>query len=273
MQSIDTEVGSLAVYEAGSGPASFLWPSLYVDHASLDPLVAELGRERRCIVVDGPGHGQSRGAARYDLAGCARAAMQILDHLGISEVDWVGNAWGGHVGVLAAVQFPRRIRTLAAIESPMQALEPKMRRLSRFVVLPMLALGMRGTLAGQLAKAMLSPSAPAGLHDHVRAAVKRATGLSTAVRCISLGRQDLLAELPRIACPTLFVAGADDAMWPPELAAKHAALIPDGRCERLAGAAHLGPLERPHEVKELLLAHWRQGDASRSHDDAPRRAL
>jgi pimeloyl-ACP methyl ester carboxylesterase len=260
---IETEVGRLAVFDQGSGAATFLWPSLYVDHASLDGLVSELARERRCVVVDGPGHGESPGPGRaYDLAACARAAFQVLDALGLQAVDWVGNAWGGHVGVVAAVSAPERVRSLAAIGTPMQPLSALVRWQQRLVI-GMLRVGLTGTVAGLLAKALVSPSAPPPLHELVRASVRRAprAGLAEAVRSISIRRPDLLPELPRVRCPSLFVAGGDDAMWPPELAAVQAAHLPGARCETLAGASHLGPLERPAETAALLRAHWARGPA------------
>ena len=108
---IETEVGRLAVFEEGRGPVLFFWPSLYLDHRSFEAVIGELASERRCVVVDGPGHGRSPGPGRpYDMATCARAAIQVLDALGIAAVDWVGNAWGGAVGVRAAIDSPERLR-------------------------------------------------------------------------------------------------------------------------------------------------------------------
>src|SRR5512140_3421711 len=121
---IETELGRLAVFEQGRGPAVLLWPSLYLDHHSLDALVAELAGEWRCVTLDGPGHGQSPGPTQlYDLAACARTAARVLDALGIEAVHWVGNAWGGHVGVRAAVDFSERIRSLAALGAPLHPLD------------------------------------------------------------------------------------------------------------------------------------------------------
>jgi pimeloyl-ACP methyl ester carboxylesterase len=255
---IDTEVGRLAVFDDGTGPATFFWPSLYLDHASLSSLENELVSDRRCIVVDGPGHGESPGAGRlYDLAACARAAFQVLDALGVSTVDWVGSAWGGHVGVLAAIQCPKRITSLAVIGSPMQPLSDEVRWKTRWLLLPLLKLGMAGIAGGLLAKALVSPAADQRLHDEVRAAVRRAPALAEAVRSISLGRGDLVPELSRIACPTLVVVGGDDAMWPLEIAAAQAARIPRSRVETVTGAGHAVPLERPRETAALLRAHWK----------------
>ncbi|WP_235779470.1 alpha/beta fold hydrolase [Sinomonas notoginsengisoli] len=43
----------------------------------------------------------------------------MLDSLGIQEpVDWVGNALGGHVGILFAASYPDRCRSLAVPGAP-----------------------------------------------------------------------------------------------------------------------------------------------------------
>lgn len=250
---IETEVGKLAVFEEGSGAPVFLWPSLFLDHRSLLPLIAEL-QPRRCIVVDGPGHGESPGPARrYDLAACACAAMQVLDALHLDAVDWVGNAWGGHVGVCAAIAFPKRIRTLTAIGSPMNALKAG-QRLQMRLLLGILKLSA-GTAGKILGGAMLSPAASPSLREHVRRSVREAPALGDAIRCVSLERPDLTAELARVTCPTLIVAGGDDKMYPPSEAATQAARLANGRCETLTGASHLGPLEQPQKVAALLQAH------------------
>ena len=45
----------------------------------------------------------------------------LVDALALSEpVDWVGNAWGGHVGVALACAAPPRVRTLTTIAAPVR---------------------------------------------------------------------------------------------------------------------------------------------------------
>ncbi|HEY5937279.1 MAG TPA: alpha/beta hydrolase [Kofleriaceae bacterium] len=249
---IATSLGKLAVYELGEGPPTLLWPSLYVDHQSLVPLAAELARSRRCILLDGPGHGQSAVPdRRYTLWDCARATEEVLDALAIPTVDWIGNAWGGHVGLCVAITSPARVRTLTVIGSPMEALSRSMRVQSR-LGLGLMKLGARDFVGKLVAKAMISPASPVEHHEVVRRCIRESPGIALAIHSISLGRPDLRPELSRVTVPTLFIAGGDDPMWKPDVAARDAALLPDGRFVTVPAAAHLVPLERPTETAAAI---------------------
>ena len=60
---------------------------------------------------------------------CASAAGQVLARLAVDDpVDWVGNAWGGHVGALFAVTRPGQCRSLVMLGSPVEALTGAERR-------------------------------------------------------------------------------------------------------------------------------------------------
>jgi pimeloyl-ACP methyl ester carboxylesterase len=51
------------------------------------------------------------------------AAGQVLDQLAIGgAVDWVGNAWGGHVGLRFATDRPAQCRSLITLGTPVAAL-------------------------------------------------------------------------------------------------------------------------------------------------------
>ena len=69
-----------------------------------------------------------------------------------------------------------------------------------------------------------------------------------------LGRPDSRPGLPAIACPTLVLAGRDDAVTPPKLQLEMATLIPDATLVLLPRCGHLAPLERPDAVTRQLLA-------------------
>jgi pimeloyl-ACP methyl ester carboxylesterase len=85
---------------------------------------AALAAHRTLLLVDGPGHGSSGPpAGRFTLDDCATAAARVLDERDISgPVDWLGNAWGGHVGLVFAATRPTRTQTVTAIAAPVRPL-------------------------------------------------------------------------------------------------------------------------------------------------------
>ncbi len=119
-----TRLGPLHVQTAGSGPPAVLWHSLFADSTTWIRVREPLASVRRLVLIDGPAHGPNPPAPRrFTLGDCAGAAADVLDHLHIGEpVDWLGNAWGGHVGIVFAAARPGRCRTLTAIGAPVHAL-------------------------------------------------------------------------------------------------------------------------------------------------------
>lgn len=119
-RTVPTGVGSLALRVRGEGPAAVLWHSLFVDERSWARVEEGLARDRRLVIITGPGHGASADPGhRYSLDDCAAAAGEVLAALDIDvPVDWVGNAWGGHVGIVFAATQPDRCRTLVTLGTP-----------------------------------------------------------------------------------------------------------------------------------------------------------
>jgi pimeloyl-ACP methyl ester carboxylesterase len=67
---------------------------------------------------------------------------------------------------------------------------------------------------------------------------------------------DRLAAYRRIVVPSLVVGFADDALLPPFLAREVAEAIPGARYVELTDCGHLGYLERPDAVNQLLLEYF-----------------
>ncbi len=260
---IPTALGRLRVQVQGEGPATaVLWHSLYVDDRSWDRVAPELARERRLVRITGPGHGESEAPRRdYTLDDCADAAAAVLDALGIAEpVDWLGCAWGGHVGIAFAAGRPERVRTLTSFNAPVQALGPEELPRVRLLVRAYRLIGARGPVLSGVTSALLSaatrssdPDAVSYVHECLRGA--RRGSLLTAIRSISLGRPDLRPLLERIPAPTLHVTTDDDPLWTPAQARAAAALGPDAR-SLVAPGGHLTPLEAPERTVEIVRAAW-----------------
>ena len=119
---VSTDLGRLHVTRTGTGPPVVLWHSLFFDSRSWGPLVDALARDRTVYTVDGPSHGKSEAVHRdFTFEELVVAAEQALDRLGLTEpVDWIGNAWGGHVGIRLADPGIAHLRTLTTIGTPMQ---------------------------------------------------------------------------------------------------------------------------------------------------------
>lgn len=260
---VQTRVGDLAVRVVGEGPPAVLWHSLFMDDRSWQRVEAGLGGDRRLVLVNGPGHGSSADPGhRYSLEDCAAAAEEILAALDMRDpVDWVGNAWGGHVGVVYAATRPDRCRSLATFGTPIQAYE----RAARLQLQALLAIyrvvGMVGYLSSGISDALLAPGtraddpeAVALVLDSLRALDRSA--LANAMLSISLGRPDLTPRLSAIRCPTLFVTGIHHAEWTPDQAEAKCRLLASGSVAVVPETAYLTPLEAPRETVRLVRSLW-----------------
>lgn len=260
---IDTTLGPLMIRRAGAGAPAFLWHSLFVDSQTFDGIVGDLGRQRELFLVDGPGHGGSPGPRRrYSLEECATAAAQVLDALGISSpVDWVGNAWGGHVGIVFAHKFPSRCRTLTTIGTPAYPFTRDERMQTALLVYLYRLLGpapFRGAIVEALTGrgvAKTAPAAAAAVGDAFRRGNKQ--GKYWAMQSVMLHRPDLRPVLPLLQVPTLMLVGRDDPMNDPGEAERAARSVPHGRFAPVTGAGHVAPLLlAPHEVTQHVLGFW-----------------
>ncbi|QHE91519.1 alpha/beta fold hydrolase [Pandoraea fibrosis] len=92
----------------GGGPGAYGW-SNYRRNAG------PLSRNRRVIVIDLPGYGQSE-ARPVDEAGIyganARAVLELMDALNIGKVSLVGNSLGGGISLRLALDHPERVDRL-----------------------------------------------------------------------------------------------------------------------------------------------------------------
>jgi pimeloyl-ACP methyl ester carboxylesterase len=258
-----TRLGPLHVRVTGDGPPAVLWPSLFVDGGSWRRIEHGLAARRTLVLIDGPGHGASGDPGRrYTTAECVDAAFEVLDALAIDgPVDWVGNAWGGHVGILATTSHARRLRSLVSISAPVAAYTATERRRTHFLLAAYGVLGPARFIRAAVVETLLAPAtrtddpeAVAYVDGQIRDADRR--HLRNAVQSISLGRPDLANMLPRIGVPTLFVTGTDDTGFTPHQAAEAITHVPGGVVAIVADAAYLPPLERPRETARLILDFW-----------------
>jgi pimeloyl-ACP methyl ester carboxylesterase len=202
------------------------------------------------VIIDGPGYGRSDPIHRdFTLDDCARAAAEVIDHLDISEpVDWVGNAWGGHVGITLAADQPHRLHSLVTIAAPLLPVAVRQRWTQTYPLGVLYRVtGPNRLITKALFDALLGSDA---IKAHPDRAADIIRGFTEADRA-SIRRtvrfmhrwHPLTDTLPRVNVPTLFLTGdLDDQHWSPADAHAAAATMPNAQVVALTGAGHVGPL-------------------------------
>jgi pimeloyl-ACP methyl ester carboxylesterase len=85
--------------------------------------------------------------------------------------------------------------------------------------------------------------------------------LARTVTSFIVNRTDATSRLPRIAVPTLLVAGDDRGEWTPEVMESVARHLPDVRTAVVAGARTLVPLEQPEATAAAIESFWAEVDS------------
>ena len=261
---VQTRLGRLAVrsYGDAAAPPAVLWHSMFVDSSSWARVVPTLSEHRRLVVVDGPGYGDSDElAAVTTMTECADAALDLLDGLDLPLVDWVGNAWGGHVAYQFDCAAPGRLRSLVAISAPPQRL-PMRDRAKVSLLRPVLATaGPVPFLLDLVAEAQLTDFSRAAdvqavqvIRDSMRRQSRRS--LSTTVASFVIGRRDLTRQARLGTAPALFVATDDRGEWGPREADAAAAARPGARALTVSWARTLVPLEQPAVLARRIVEFW-----------------
>jgi pimeloyl-ACP methyl ester carboxylesterase len=263
---VSTRLGRLHVGQAGSGRPAVLWHSLWVDSRSWGPLIDALGAHRRVVTIDGPGYGRSSPIHRdFTLDDCATAAGEVLDQLGITEpVDWVGNAWGGHVGITLAVSQPHRLRSLVTIAAPLTPVGRRQRWTQTYpLALVYRLMGPNRFITKVLFDTLLGANAIAAQPDRAAEMVSAfrdadRESMRRTIRFMHRWRA-LTDKLPAVTVPTLLIAGdLADQRWQPADAQAAAATMPHARAVAVTGAGHLGPLLLDVDlITETISEFWK----------------
>lgn len=234
---------------------------MFVDSRTWDPLLPMLKQDRRYVLVDGPGLGRSDALTREsNIAEAADAAQDMLASLQITEpVDWIGNAFGGHVGFKLGAR-PGVLRSLVVVSAPAEPVPVDLRRQIALLGPLLRILGPVGPVRSAILSAMLADASAAdpAIRQAVLASLALPTrrSMSMALRSFIVNRDDVTDELATIGVPSLYVASDDRGDWSPEDAAAAAALTPHARTVTISGARTLVPLEQPERLATELQRFW-----------------
>lgn len=222
-------VGPLWVVTRGAGRPLVLLHGNGEDHHVFDRVVPALGAGRLLVGVDARAHGRSpRGVGPLRIARMADDVLEVLDLLGLADVDLLGFSDGGNVALELASRHPHRVARLVVVGAN---LDPS-------------GLTRRTLLEVRAAHAVV-----AGLARVVPALRVPAERLALMVDDPRLDP----AALAAVRAPALVVVGERDAVRP-----EHTRLIvdalPDARLAVVPGAGHMLPRCAPDELSALVTA-------------------
>jgi 2-succinyl-6-hydroxy-2,4-cyclohexadiene-1-carboxylate synthase len=206
------------------------------------------------------------------------ALTELLDHLKVQRVQWLGYSMGGRIAVSAAIMLPDRTLSLT-VESGSAGLATDEERESR--------VRSDEALAGMVEEDGIGPfvsywellplwASQARLPLDVRRAhrTQRLTnnpiGLANSLRGIGTGAQPPLHErLKDLRLPVLFIAGEEDDKFTAIAREMHRA-VPGSQLSMIRDAGHAVHLEQPDMFNQTVLEFLRTVDSERSPQDRTR---
>lgn len=203
---------------------------------------------------DQPGYGHSAAVEPYDLEQVVLALKRLVDALGGEPVVLVGHSMGGLIAQEAYARFPGMVKALALCFTS-----------AAFVGNSGFAREFVAARIGPLDEGKSMADIAAALMPTMRGSKSNPAGLALAQRMMSavpvetyrkavrlLTTFDRREQLPRIAVPTLLVAGSDDRTAPPAIMERMSQKIPGADYVLLEGCGHLGPMDQPDAFNAAL---------------------
>ncbi len=254
----DVDAAPVAWREAGAGPTVLFLHGLGMTRTGFDPQLAALADRFRCVAWDMPGYGASPPPdGPLTFPALAAAVDGLLATLGVADAHLVGLSLGGMVALHTALEHPRRVRSLALLDSSpafgLDGTQPDAWRRARLA--PLDEGATPATMAEPVLRSIMAPGTADDVVAAAAASMARipAAGLRAAVEC--LPSHDVRARLGEIRVPTLVAVGERDEETPPSYARALADGIPGAELVIVPGAGHIANLEAPAAVNALLRSH------------------
>jgi pimeloyl-ACP methyl ester carboxylesterase len=239
----------------GTGPPLVFAHGLGGNHASWFNQVPFFSRWFTVITFDHRGFGNSR-----ELEGGADRSRfpddlkRLVDALGIEKASFVAQSMGGGTCAAFALENPNRVSglvladTLVGITLP-EALRPRMDE-------------VRKATSGL-------PQLERVLSYQFRAREPTLTHLYSQLNSFNgTARESIRGALPPISIerlsatgiPILFLVGANDILFPPELVKQVQERIPGSAYQEVPGSGHSVYFEKPQEFNDIVLSFLRKSE-------------
>jgi 3-oxoadipate enol-lactonase len=250
---LELKSGSISYLDQGGGPAVLLIHAFPLNHTMWQPQLDTLSSEFRVLAPDLRGFGGSQPPCPWTMEGMADELDEFLDKLEIPECSVVGVSMGGYIAFSLSAKYPRRVRQLVLSNTRARA-DNETEKAARNELIAALEQTGASILPDRMLPRLLKPDPLPEVVDNVRRMIEEVSA-SAAIYALSAmrDRPDSSKLLYRKGCPTMVVAGAEDAIIPVEDSRAMADVIPGSRFLRIANSGHLSNLENPSQFNSALL--------------------
>jgi pimeloyl-ACP methyl ester carboxylesterase len=233
------EAGLAYLDLGGTGPPLLLVHGLMVSGAMYAPVLPALTSNHRVIVPDLRGHGNSGALpGPYNVEQLAQDLAQLLDDLQIDALDVVGYSQGGAVIQQFAHDYPKRVRRLVIACTFANNMLSRREQLEGMIspwLVRILGLRRMARLAVHGAGGQHISAGTAHWLEDILAANDKARMIEAVE---AMKAFDSRPWLHQITCPTLVIAGAQDAAVPLVHAQMLSEGIPNAQLQVVDGAGH-----------------------------------
>jgi len=231
----------IELWEEGEG-AALLYLHGYERHPGGAGFLTRLAEDRRVLAPEQPGYGRSTGFENFtDVIDVALYYRELLESLGVSDVDVVGHSLGGMFAAELAAIAPQLVRRLVLV-NPFGIWLDDEPTLDPFGPA---AEVKAAKWHGEAPKVEPTNFVPDPDDPHA-AILFSAQNLGSATKFMwPIADRGLRRRLPLIDAPTLVVHGTEDRMIPAGNAQFIAGRIAGAELRLLPDAGHFYPTEEP----------------------------
>jgi 3-oxoadipate enol-lactonase len=208
----------------------------------------------RVLIYDLPGHGESDPPIAQDsFDDLANDLATLLDHTGVSRATLVGLSIGGMIAQHFASLFPDRLQALVLCSTGFQTDEAG-KKIFGSRIAQVSEGGVETQVEGSMSRwftPQFVSDAPATI-EWVKGMYRKTSPAGFINACRAIQELDTLNRLASITAPTLLIPGELDPAFPVSVSRSMQSQIKNAELKVLAGAAHIGNVERPHEFNEIV---------------------
>ena len=252
--------------QAGTGPHILLLHGLFANKEQWNNLLCLLSAAgHTAIAPDLPGYGQSIQfpITDYPLEKQVDRLRQLMDALGIAHFDLAGSSMGGTIAALYVRRYPRQVRTLAFIGSPLGIVDwsPRFKEAIYQGVNPLIPIDLaQFDLEMSLLFFKPPPIPESQKVGMVQNYLERNRHYQQVWDIVNL-YDSALADGPTMQIPTLILWGVGDGIFAIEGMDRLRYRFPHGKRVQLPDAGHLPQLENPGATARIYLDFLQQHPA------------